>query len=180
VRRLPRILVNAASVVSCRNVPGNYCRVLTSVSVSGGVRLKAAHSTGYTTAAGHGREFVVYTCTGPTGLCAIAGTNNDLVWTANTGGTAGNSIRIAYVVAGTNTPLSVSVAGNDITVNVATNGASAATSTAAQVAAAVAASSAAGRLVTGTNAAGNDGTGVVAAMGLTNLTGGTDYVVGRA
>ena len=67
---------NATSAVSCRNVPGNYCRVLTSVSVSGGVRLKAAHSTGYTTAAGHGREFVVYTCTGPTGLCAIAGTNN--------------------------------------------------------------------------------------------------------
>jgi hypothetical protein len=111
---------------------------------------------------------------------ALAGTNNDLVWTANTGGTAGNSIRIAYVVSGTSTPLSVSVSGTDITVNVATSAGGAATSTAAQIAAAVAASGPAGRLVTGANAAGNDGTGVVAAMGLTNLTGGTDYVVGRA
>ena len=111
---------------------------------------------------------------------AIAGTNNDLVWTANTGGTAGNAITIAYVVAGTNTPLTVSVAGNAITVNVATNGAGAATSTAAQVAAAVAATPAAGQKVTGTNAAGNDGTGVVAAMGATALTGGTDWTIGRA
>lgn len=115
---------------------------------------------------------------------ALAGANNDLVWTANVGGTAGNNIRIQYVVAGTNTPLSVSVGGTasnpDITVNVATNGASAATSTAAQVAAAVAAAGPAGRLVTGTNAAGNDGTGVVAAMALTALTGGTDWTIGRA
>lgn len=110
---------------------------------------------------------------------ALAGANNDLVWTANTGGTAGNSIRIRYVVSGTNTPLSVSVSGNDITVNVATDGAGAATSTATAVKNAVAASSAAGQLVTGTNAAGNDGTGVVAALAFTNLTGGTDWTVGR-
>lgn len=111
---------------------------------------------------------------------ALAGANNDLVWTANVGGTAGNNIRVRYVVAGANTPLTVSVAGSDITVNVATDAGSLATSTATAIKNAVAASSAAGQLVTGTNAAGNDGTGVVAALAFTNLTGGTDWTVGRA
>ena len=64
---------------------------------------------------------------------AIAGTNNDLKYTAVRPGVGGNSITITYVVAGANTPLSVSRSGNALTVNVATNGSSAATSTAAQV-----------------------------------------------
>lgn len=110
---------------------------------------------------------------------ALGSANDDITWTANTGGTAGNSIRVRYVVAGASTPLSVSVSGSDITVNSATSAGSAATSTAAQVIAAVAASSAAGQLITGKNAPSNDGTGVIAALAFTNLTGGTDWVVGR-
>jgi len=88
---------------------------------------------------------------------------------------ASNNIRIRYVVAGASTPLTVSVSSNDITVNVATNGSSAATSTAAQVAAAVLASTPAMALLGSVdNAPGNDGTGVVAALGFTNLAGGAD------
>jgi len=111
---------------------------------------------------------------------AIAGTNNDLVYTARQRGTGGNSIRVRYVVSGTNTPLSVSVSGgNDVTVNSATDGGGAATSTASQVATAVLASQASNFLVSVSNAAGNDGTGVIAAMGFTSLTLGRDWVTGR-
>lgn len=109
---------------------------------------------------------------------AIAGANNDLVYTAKTGGVAGNAITVTYVVAGASTPLTVSVAANAITVNVATSAGSAATSTAAQVAAAVAASAPAAALVGAVNATGNDGTGVVAALAATNLTGGVDSTRG--
>ncbi len=109
---------------------------------------------------------------------AHAGTNNDLVHTARVRGADGNNIRVRYVVAGASTPLSVAVSGNDITVNVATNGSSAATSTSAQVLAAMNADMATQRLVTTSHAAGNDGTGVVAALGYTNLTGGVDYTIG--
>jgi hypothetical protein len=101
---------------------------------------------------------------------ALTGANNDLVYTARTGGPKGNSIRVQYVVSGTNTPLSVTVRGFDIIVNVATDGGGAATSTAAQVESAV--ESAASHLVMVANAPGNDGTGVVAAMSLTALSGG--------
>lgn len=114
---------------------------------------------------------------------ALAGTNNDLTFTAKAGApsyAAGNSVRVRYVVAGASTPLTVSVSGSDITVNVATNGASAATSTGSQVRDAVNGSAPAAALVTAANATGNDGTGVVTALAFTSLTGGTDYVLGRA
>ena len=104
---------------------------------------------------------------------ALSGTNNDLTYTAVKYGPAGNNIRVRYVVAGASTPLSVAVSGNDITVNVATNGSSAATSTAAQVRDAVNANVDAGRLVRAENATGNDGTGVVAALAYTALSGGS-------
>jgi hypothetical protein len=110
---------------------------------------------------------------------AIAGTNNDLTYTATQLGTPGNSVTITYVVAGVSTPLSVTVAGNAITVNVATNAGSAATSTATQVRDAVRANAAAAQLVGVDLAAGNDGTGVVAAMGATPLAGGTSIAVGK-
>jgi hypothetical protein len=112
-------------------------------------------------------------------VTALAGTNNDLEYRSRYKGTAANAITVAYVVAGASTPLTVSVTGNAITVNVATNGSSAATSTAAQVAAAVAASTPANALVTVANATGNDGTGVVTAMTATALTGGSDLTFGR-
>lgn len=110
---------------------------------------------------------------------ALTGSNNDLVYTSKTAGTAGNSVSVRYVVAGANTALSVSVATKAITVNVATDGSSVATSTAAQVAAAIAASTPAAALVTVANAAGNDGTGVVTALSATNLAGGADWVAGN-
>jgi hypothetical protein len=109
---------------------------------------------------------------------ALAGANNDLTYTAKSRGTGGNSTRIRYVVAGANTPLSVSVSGSDITVNVATDGSSNPTSTANAVLAAVNASTPASALVTASLAAGNDGTGVVATLAFTSLTGGTNWVIG--
>lgn len=111
---------------------------------------------------------------------ALTGTNNDLTYTADTEGAAGNDIRVAYTNPGTaSAALAVTVAGNDITVSLATDVGSAITSTAAQVRDAVNASAAASALVTAANADGNDGTGIVTAMPLTNLAGGADYRVGR-
>lgn len=79
----------------------------------------------------------------PTGANATAAsrtigtTNAAVTYTAALWrGVGGNSARVAHVVAGANTPLSVVVSGRDYTVNLATNGSSVATSTAAQVAAA--------------------------------------------
>ena len=103
---------------------------------------------------------------------ALAGANNDLVYTARTAGGQGDELTVAYVVAGTNTPLTVTVSGNAITVNVATNGAGAATSTASQVKAAIEANADAAKLVTVALAPGNSGAGVVTALAATNLAGG--------
>lgn len=101
---------------------------------------------------------------------ALAGANNDLKYTAKANGPS--SVTVRYVVAGVSTPLTVSVAGSAITVNVATNGSSAATSTATQVKAAVDGSGPASALVSVANAGTDDGTGVVAALAATPLTGG--------
>jgi hypothetical protein len=103
---------------------------------------------------------------------ALTGTHNDLVYTARTGGPWGNSIQVEYLVAGANTPLTIVVSGFLITVNVATDGGSAAASTAAEIAAAVAANSDSALLVTIANAAANDGSGVVTALSATALSGG--------
>ena len=101
-----------------------------------------------------------------------AGTNNDLVFSAVAPGPAGNLLRVRYVVSGNNTALAVTVSAKDISVAVATDGGGAATSTAADIAAAIAADSGAHALVLASNAALNDGTGVVAAFAYTNLSGG--------
>jgi hypothetical protein len=103
----------------------------------------------------------------------LTGTNNDLTYTARAGGTPGNSVTIAYVVAGLNTALSVTVAGSAITVNLATDGAGAATSTANQVRTAVLASAAAMALLGAVTVAEGDGTGIVIALAATALTGGS-------
>lgn len=103
---------------------------------------------------------------------AFAGTNNDLTFTADAADVSGNSITIAFVVAGVSTPLTIGVAGNAITVNVATTAGSAASSTASQVLTALNASVPASALVDVALAAGNDGTGVVGAMAATPLAGG--------
>lgn len=112
---------------------------------------------------------------------ALAGANDDLTYTAKAGPpdyAAGNSVRVRYVVAGASTPLTVSVAGNDITVNVATTAGSVASSTALQVRDAVNASVPASALVTAALATGNDGSGVVSALAFTTLAGGKNYVTG--
>lgn len=107
---------------------------------------------------------------------ALTGTNNDLTYTAKRGGAA-PGLTVTYVVAGVSTPLSVVTTNKAVVVNVATNGSSAATSTAAQVAAAVAADFTANSLMSVANAPGNDGTGVVTAMSVATLTGGSDGVM---
>jgi hypothetical protein len=100
-------------------------------------------------------------------------TNNDLWFSAREGGTAANSYRIAFVNSGANQTLSVAKAGNDITINVATNGSSVVTSTAAQVRAVVNEDTDITPLVYVNFATGNDGTGVVGTMALTNMAGGS-------
>lgn len=104
---------------------------------------------------------------------ALAGANNDVVFTAKNAGVEGNNVTIRYVVAGTNTPLSVSVTGTAITVNVATDGGGAATSTSSQVQAAIAASAPANALVSVANAGADTGAGVVAALSVQSLAGGS-------
>lgn len=103
---------------------------------------------------------------------AMTGTNNDALVSALYHGTAGNSIRFRVVVAGASTVASVAVSGTDITFNSATTSGSVASSTLDQMIAAVNADAAAAKLVFLQRAAGNDGTGVVAAFAYTNLTGG--------
>lgn len=105
---------------------------------------------------------------------ALTGTNNDLDFTGKLYGLASNAISVTYVDPGGATAvLGVTVSGTDITVNLG-RAASAINSTAALVKAAVEAVAAAAALVTVTNKAGNDGTGLVTAMAKTNLSSGTD------
>lgn len=108
---------------------------------------------------------------------AMAGANNDILFTSKVVGVIGDTTRVRIVVSGNNTPLSVVVASADITINAATNGGGVATSTANDVIAAIAASAPASALVTAKKAAGNDGTGVVAAFAYTNLASGADSIV---
>lgn len=102
----------------------------------------------------------------------LATANADMLFTAQAQGTTGNLIRVAVVVAGNNTSLSVGVSGNDVTINSATNGGGTATTTAAQAIAAVNASAAASALVLAQTAPNNDGSGIISAAALTYLTGG--------
>jgi hypothetical protein len=108
-------------------------------------------------------KYVAFNVSGPNAasyVTAFEPANSNLRFVADLAGTAGNSIRIRYVVAGNNTALSVSVASNDITVNLATNGSGIPTSTAAQIKTAIDASGAAAALINTTHAAGSDGSGV--------------------
>lgn len=100
---------------------------------------------------------------------------SDLTYTARNKGRAGNDISVTHVNPGAaSQPLTVSVSGKDITISLATNGASAITSTALTVAAAVAANVAANDLVT--VAVEGAGTGVVNAKAKQNLINGKDIV----
>jgi hypothetical protein len=144
------------------------------VADDGRIRYCLTGATAWTNALGADTAAVLTT--------ALTGTNNDLVFTAVQSGyesnlargVNGNNVRIRYVNPGAaNRALSVVVTANtDITVNLATNGASAITTTSAQIRTAIAAHADAKKLVVATNAGGNDGTGVVIALAYTNLAGG--------
>lgn len=109
---------------------------------------------------------------------ALTGANNDLIFTAVAGGTAGNDITVEYVVDGTETPLTVDVTDKAIVVNVETDDADAAVSTAEDVREAIAAEEDAAALVIAYDALNSDGSGVVIALADTSLAGGTGAVTG--
>lgn len=106
---------------------------------------------------------------------ALTGADNDLKFTAaRSGKFAGNRMAVAYLDPGAiNQALSVSVSGYHVLVSLATDGSGVITSTAAQVDAAIDALPAAAALMTPANAPANTGAGVVTAMPLTSLSGGT-------
>lgn len=95
---------------------------------------------------------------------------NSITWRARLHGASGNSITVALVKSGNNTPLSVSVLDQAITVNLATDAYGNQTSTCAQIVAAVIDHTTASDLVTVTA---ND-SGVVEPIAATQLAGGMD------
>jgi hypothetical protein len=120
-------------------------------------------------------------------VAAVAGTlelgtgNSKIKFTANDAGNSNNGISVRLRDPSANTQsLSITVNGNDIVVNLATDGGGAITSTVTLIIAAIAASAAANSLVTASNGTGSNGTGVVVAAGPTNLAGGADPGTGTA
>jgi len=108
--------------------------------------------------------------------------NNAITFTARESGPGGNSLTVTLVdPGGKEKALSVDVDGNDITVNLATNGTGAGelTSTAAQVIAAIAEHDTASQLVKGANTGASSGAGVVAAVAKASLAGGSGVAVGK-
>jgi hypothetical protein len=109
---------------------------------------------------------------------ALAGNNNDLVFTAKQ--YPGNDISVAYVNPNANNAtLAVTVTGKAIAVNLATGAGGAITTLASDIATAIAANATANALVGVANAGGNDGTGTVTALAATSLTGGTKKTGGN-
>lgn len=108
-----------------------------------------------------------------------AGDENGLTFTAVAYGEIGNSVSIRYLdPAANDAALSVTVSGYAITVNLATGVAGAITSTAALIKAAIEAKAEAVALatvaiMTGDTGAVDDGSGIVTAMAVANLAGGT-------
>lgn len=110
------------------------------------------------------------------GYTSLHGGNNDLTFTSKLT-THDTPVRVRYVdPAASSQSISVSVSGNDITVNLATDGTGSITSTAAQVQAAIQGNTSANALVTVTNKTSNDGTGIVTAQGYQTLIGGDNDI----
>ena len=106
---------------------------------------------------------------------ALAGDNNDLVFTARQAGAFGNLLQVQYVdPAGNNQALAVTQVGALIRVSLATGVAGAITSTASQVKAKIEDSATANSLVSVALKANNTGATAVTAMAATNLSGGTN------
>ncbi|MCE5322380.1 phage tail sheath subtilisin-like domain-containing protein [bacterium] len=99
----------------------------------------------------------------------IIGTDR-ILWTTKAAGAAGNSITIALVKSGNDTPLSIEVTGQAITIHLATNATGDTTSTTAQVVAAVVAHAGTSALIQ----ASSTDTGVVTPAASTHLAGGQD------
>jgi hypothetical protein len=109
---------------------------------------------------------------------SMSGTNNDIVLTARTAGTAGNDITLALIdPSANNAALSVAVTGTDIVVNLATGAGGAITTTATQLLAAIAASTAANALVSGALKGSDNGGSAVTALAETALSGGLEWTV---
>ncbi len=106
--------------------------------------------------------------------------NANIRFRAVASGVGGNAIRVAFVVpAGAGAALGVVVAGNDITINLATAAAGVASSTADQVIAAIIASGPASALVIAERGANADGTGICTpGFALLNLAGGAAAIAG--
>jgi hypothetical protein len=103
---------------------------------------------------------------------ALAGANNDLVFTAAVTGLQGNEITIRYLDPGApSVAESVAVSGKRIAFTLSTDGSSVITSTGDSLKATLLASAAASALVTAADAAANDGSGLVIALAETALTG---------
>ncbi|MBD59025.1 MAG: phage tail protein [Citromicrobium sp.] len=101
--------------------------------------------------------------------------DNALTFTAAKAGKLGNTITLALVdPAANDAALQVSVAGDAITVSLATGGDGSITTTAAQLVTAIEASAAADALVAVADTGTSDGSGVVTALPATALSGGVD------
>lgn len=107
---------------------------------------------------------------------SLAGTNNDIRWTAKNYGSIGNLQQIQYVNSGASQVLTITLVGTLIRVNLGTNAASVVTSTAAQLLALAALIPALNSLVSYALVLGNNGTGVLATLAAVNFTGGLDPV----
>lgn len=125
---------------------------------------------------GFGAKFQISDGGSTSGVAAtkINGASNAIIlYTARTAGTGGNSITVAQLNGGASQPLSVSVVGLAISVNLATDGSSVITSTASDAIDAINSSAAASALVLATNGAGN-GSSLATAVAVGNLTGGSN------
>ncbi len=140
----------------------------------GGVKTDINIATQTAGAAAGAISNVVVTTSSVQGATATITIDTDIVITANQQGAAGNDITIKLVNAGNDQELGVTVTGNAITVNLATDGVGAVTTLRDQVVAAINADDAAKALVT---ASGGSAT-AAAAVGPTNLANGADEARG--
>lgn len=108
-------------------------------------------------------------------LTGTTGDNNALVFTSKLTGELGNKISIKLVNPGVNNaPLSISVSGVDIVVNLATTGGGAVETTAPSLMATIGANANAAALVLVANAPGSTGAGAIAVLKRTQLGGGVN------
>jgi len=108
-----------------------------------------------------------------------AGANNSLTFTAATAGKSGNDITVTYVDPGETATLGVVVTGPAIVVNLG-YAAGAITTTGTLLSSAIEAEAAAAALVTVADAGGDTGAGLVTAMAIVSLAGGTNFLYSDA